>query len=223
MSNIDAFIKTNNNNNMPEIPSTDYYIGWDVGQAQDFSALCVLQRNGLGYQVRHLERRPLDEAYPRQVEHLFQMWHRKPLQQANKLLAIDYTGVGRPVYDLVLDRGLAPVIGISITGGDSVNWLDDRKRARVPKRDLVSLLQVFAQNNRLKVAQNLRYGPVLADELQSFKVKLDPRTAHDSYGSWREGEHDDLILSLAVALWAAENHNSQTHAIFRQVLRARAY
>jgi len=151
------------------------------------------------------------------------MWHRKPLVQANKLLAIDYTGVGRPVYDLVLDRGLAPVIGISITGGDSVNWLDDRKRARVPKRDLVSLLQVYAQNNRLKVAQNLRYGPVLADELQSFKVKIDPRTAHDSYGSWREGEYDDFILSLAVALWAAENHNSQTHAVFRHVSRVRAY
>jgi hypothetical protein len=172
-----------------------------------------------GYLVRHLERRPLDEPYPKQIEHLFQMWHRKPLREANKLLALDYTGIGRAVYDHTLDRGIGPTVGISITGGDSVSWLDDRKRARVPKRDLIGLLQVFAQNNRLKVASGLRFGPTLAEELQSFKVKIDSRTAHDSYGSWREGEHDDLILSLAVALWAAENYYAQTHAIFRYVSR----
>lgn len=214
MSRIDAFIKSDG---MPTITPKSFYIGWDVGQAADYSALCVLERHGQGYLVKHLERRPLDEAYPKQVDHLFGMWFRKPLRDANKLLAIDYTGVGRPVYDLVLDRGIGPTVGISITGGDTATWQDDRKRARVPKRDLVSLLQVFAQNNRLKVAQNLKYGPVLAQELQSFKVKIDSRTAHDSYGSWREGEHDDLILSLAVALWAAENHNVKPF-IFRGIL-----
>jgi len=213
MSRIDAFIKSDG---MPVIPPKDFYIGWDVGQAADYSALCVLERHGPGYLVRHLERRPLDEPYPKQVDHLFGMWFRKPLRDANKLLAIDYTGVGRPVYDLVLDRGIGPTVGISITGGDTATWQDDRKRARVPKRDLVSLLQVFAQNNRLKVAQNLKYGPVLAQELQSFKVKIDSRTAHDSYGSWREGEHDDLILSLACGLWAAENHNVKPF-IFRGI------
>lgn len=213
MSKIDAFIKSDG---MPTIPPKDFYIGWDVGQAADYSALCVLERHGQGYLVKHLERRPLDEPYPKQVEHLFGMWFRKPLRDANKLLAIDYTGVGRPVYDLVLDRGIGPTVGISITGGDTATWQDDRKRARVPKRDLVSLLQVFAQNNRLKVAQNLKYGPVLAQELQSFKVKIDSRTAHDSYGSWREGEHDDLILSLACGLWAAENHNTKPF-VFRGI------
>jgi len=27
---------------------------------------------------------------------------------------------------------------------------------------------------------------------------------HDSYGAWREGAHDDLLLSVALACWAAE-------------------
>ncbi len=28
--------------------------------------------------------------------------------------------------------------------------------------------------------------------------------AHDSYGAWREGTHDDLVLAVALALWAGE-------------------
>jgi len=30
-------------------------------------------------------------------------------------------------------------------------------------------------------------------------------TGHDSYEAWREGDHDDIVLSLAVACWSAEN------------------
>jgi len=180
-----------------------FWIGWDVGQAKDYSAIAVLQKEGNRYVVSHLERMLLDLPYPAQVERVYQMWHKKPLNTAEKTLVMDYSGVGRPVWDLASDRGLNP-IGISITGGDSTTWLDDNRRARVPKRDLISTMQIAAQNDRLKIAQGLRFGPTLAAELQSFKVKIDPRTAHDSYGSWREGEHDDLILAVAIALWLAE-------------------
>ncbi|MDD1753960.1 MAG: hypothetical protein LUQ38_12840 [Methanotrichaceae archaeon] len=41
-------------------------------------------------------------------------------------------------------------------------------------------------------------------ELLNFKVKIDPQTAHDSYSAWRESEHDDLVLSVALACWYAE-------------------
>ena len=30
-------------------------------------------------------------------------------------------------------------------------------------------------------------------------------TAHDSYGAWREGAHDDLVLAVCLALWIAES------------------
>ena len=98
-----------------------------------------------------------------------------------------------------------------------MTWLDDNRRARVPKRDLISTMQIAAQNDRLKIAQGLKFGPVLAEELQSFKVKIDPRTAHDSYGSWREGEHDDLILATAIALWLAEYRSTPQIGICRLI------
>ncbi len=200
---------------MPDIPRQDYYIGLDCGQAKDYSAVSILRRQGNRYEAVHLERLPLDMPYPAQIEYLFQLMNRKPLDKANVVLAIDYTGVGRPVVDLAQDRGLRP-IGIAITGGNSVSWSEDKTKASVPKRDLISGLQIAAQNDALKVASGLEFGPVLAQELQDFKVKIDSKTAHDSYGSWREGSHDDLILATAIALWTAE-HRDQPNPIFRAI------
>lgn len=211
MSETRFFIK----GNMPPIPRQDYFIGLDCGQAQDYSALSILRRQGSRYDVVHLERLPLDMPYPKQIEYLFQLMHRKPLDKANKVLAIDYTGVGRPVVDLAQDRGLHP-IGIAITGGNNTNWNEDKSRASVPKRDLIAGLQIVAQNDRLKVANSLKFGPTLAEELQNFKVKIDPKTAHDSYGSWREGSHDDLILATAIGLWVAE-YRDQPKPVFRAI------
>lgn len=199
-----------------EYPSHIFWLGFDCGQAQDYSALSILRNEGIRYDVVHLERLPLDMPYPKQVEHIFQIMNREPLDTAGKTLAIDYTGVGRPVIDLALQRGLYP-IGIAITGGNEATWDEKRTRATVPKRDLISTLQVFAQNDRLKIAKGLSSGPILAQELQSFKVKIDSRTAHESYGSWREGEHDDLILATAVALWTAENRDRGQKTITRYI------
>ena len=70
----------------------------------------------------------------------------------------------------------------------------------VPKRDLVTTLQVLLQSGRLKVASDLKLAKVLVDEMLNFKVKINVKTAHDSYEAWREGIHDDLVLAVALAL-----------------------
>ena len=62
-------------------------------------------------------------------------------------------------------------------------------------------------SGRLHIPTLLGHGATLKAELANFRVKINLRTAHDSYEagpSWREGEHDDLVLSLAMALWFAE-------------------
>jgi hypothetical protein len=92
---------------------------------------------------------------------------------------------------------------IQITGGDSVT--QENGLHRVPKRDLVSAAQVALQTERLKIASSLPDAPVLTRELQNFQVKISLDTAHDSYGAWREGTHDDLVLAVCLALWIAEN------------------
>lgn len=47
---------------------------------------------------------------------------------------------------------------------------------------------------------------VLKGELQTFEVKINPQTAHDSYLAWREGQHDDLVLAVAMACWYREQY-----------------
>jgi hypothetical protein len=96
---------------------------------------------------------------------------------------------------------------IQITGGDQVTR--DGQLTRVPKRDLVSAAQVALQTERLKIAAELPEAGTLTRELQNFQVKISLETAHDSYGAWREGAHDDLVLAVALALWVAQNGQRQ--------------
>ena len=106
---------------------------------------------------------------------------------------VDKTGVGAGIVDQLRATGLT-VQAVSLHGGDTVshigaNW-------RVPKRDLVGVVQVVLQQSRLKFAEALALRPVLTQELLNFKQKIDPATAHDSYAAWRERDHDDLVLAL---------------------------
>ena len=44
----------------------------------------------------------------------------------------------------------------------------------------------------------------LIQELSNFKVKITTK-GNDTYEAWREGQHDDLVLSVALACWYGEN------------------
>ena len=74
----------------------------------------------------------------------------------------------------------------------------------MPKRDLVGAVQVLLQTDRLKFAEQIPAIPTLVQELLAFRVKIDPLTAHDSYGAWRDGAHDDMVLAVAIAAWWGE-------------------
>ncbi len=42
-------------------------------------------------------------------------------------------------------------------------------------------------------------------ELQSFRCKQNPKTAHVSFEHWRDSDHDDLVLAVAMACWGANS------------------
>ena len=184
---------------------TKFYVGLDLGQANDYTAASILERVGdhleNSYQVRHLER-VRNVPYPQIVDRVSSMMHH-PALAYNAALVVDQTGVGAPVVDLFRQAGLDPV-GVLIHGGDKVSR--EGGTWRVPKRDLVGSLQVLFQSGRLKISKKLPLASVLQSELLTFKVKIDPVTSHDSYSAWREQDHDDLVLSVAMAAWWAEQH-----------------
>ena len=184
-------------------PKTEklFFIGLDLGQSKDYSASCIIERPAgtpFIYHVRDLKRYPLGTPYTTIVGAVKDTI-RHPNIQPN-LLLIDNTGVGRPISDLFRQAGIY-FGAITITGGDRVSR--NGICINVPKRDLVSTLQVLFQTNRLKVAGDLPEAKLLVEELLNFQVKISP-LGHDSYGCWREGTHDDLILATAMACWASE-------------------
>ena len=110
-------------------------------------------------------------------------------------------GVGPAVTDLLKKSGVSHM-GVSITAGDKERR--DNRGWYVPKRNLVSALQVAFSTGRLKIAKGLNLAKILKEELLNFKLKINLSTGHDSYEAWREGDHDDLVLAAALAVWAAD-------------------
>ena len=188
-----------------------YIVGVDLGQVADYTAIVVLEGHRVDlrgelttYHLRYAERL-LGQPYPvivAQVKVL--MTHLDTLGRTT--LVVDGTGCGRPVIDMLVHENLYP-IAVTITGGDQVH--QDGRSYRTPKRDLVGALQVLLQTERLKIAEQLPLAPTLVQELLAFRVRIDPATAHDSYSSWREKDHDDLVLATALACWWGERFGSR--------------
>jgi len=68
---------------------------------------------------------------------------------------------------------------------------------------LVGAIAVLLQSSRLKISPDLTLAPVLTTELQNFRMKF-TKTGHDQYESWREADHDDCVLAVAMGLWYGE-------------------
>jgi hypothetical protein len=130
----------------------------------------------------------------------------EPLRRMPAVLLVDKTGVGAAVLDSFTYARIGAV-AITLHGGSSVTRDPQRAGFRVPKRDLVTVTQVLLQNGRLRVASGLPEAETLKKELLNFRVKVDPKTAHDSYEHWRESEHDDLVLAVSMAAWFRQYWN----------------
>jgi hypothetical protein len=199
-----------------------YLVGVDLGQSNDFTGIMVVRPEQVAdqpdrtYTLGHIERVPLQTRYPAIVTHVAQVVTvlRRPVAltegavpiRPDVTLVVDYTGVGRPVADMILDADIdADIQLVTITGGDSVTR-GDGGEWRVPKRDLASVIQRLLQEHRLVMPANHPMADTPTQELTGFRVKINLR-GHDSYGAgedWRSAPHDDLVLALALACWRGE-------------------
>ncbi len=147
------------------------------------------------FRCGHLERVPLGTPYPGIVAHVARLLAKLPVGTE---LAIDFTGVGRPVFDMFTAAGLSPT-GVLITAGTAETR--DGAIIGVPKLVLVSRLQALLHEGRLKIHKDLAEAAELVRELQDFRV--DFTAAGSLTFNARSGKHDDLVLALAIACWRA--------------------
>jgi len=197
---------------------TGFFVGVDVGQANEYTAVVVNERHagwrldGVGEVVHHhltfLHRFQIGMSYPQIVASVKRLLGQLEARRDPPELVVDATGVGKPVLDAMRAAGLNPM-AVTITGGS-----DAIKRAsndwRVPKRELASVMQMTLQSGRLKVAEAMELTPLLRTELEGFKVKVNV-VVDDGFEAWREQKHDDLVLGAAVSVWAAEERRRNTY------------
>src|SRR5215468_592067 len=163
------------------------------------------------FQVGHLERLPLGTAYPAIVAHVGRLMTKLP---GRPELVIDYTGVGRPVFDMFVYSGISPV-GVVITSGAVETH--HRMTWSVPKLTLVSRLQALLHEGRLKILRELAEADTLVRELQDFRVEF-TAAGHLTFNA-RSGKHDDLVLALAIAVWRAYGGGMASFAAYELMRR----
>ena len=186
-----------------------YIIGIDLGQSYDYTVLSILiakfnMDGKLEYDLVYLKRFALKKSYMAIIDEVIGIVDLYDLK-GNYAMAIDYTGVGHPVFDFFVAKGLHP-LGITITGGTNVNR-QTNNTVTVPKKDIVTYLQIVLQTRRLRIAHNLSLLDEMRKELLSFQFKI----GSNAKGSFNasSGMHDDIVMSLGVAIWTGEYHTKK--------------
>ncbi len=184
-----------------EKPGSTFHLGLDLGQACDYSAIAIVERNveltgtidpvtfvrhtRTRILVRHLERIPLRTPYPdvvARVQALTQRYRDRKLQ-----IVMDATGVGAAVRDMIVEARLAvPMYAVTITGGQHVTV--GYGSYHVPRHDLLANVRVLLEKRMLRIA-------VAGEAAEALRAEL---------LRWgRRSAHDDLVFAVALACWKA--------------------
>lgn len=200
------------------VPGSDrYFLGLDLGQTQDHTALVALCRRTWRvaehktqwrFTARGIRRWPLDKLYTEIARDLAVLTARTPAGQkpnplAGCVLGVDGTGVGKGVLEIIRTAGpAAKLVCVLITAGhaahaDGAGW-------HVPKKELVSAVMALLQSRRLEIPANLSEAATLEKELLGFRAKI-TAAGHETFeADWRTRPHDDLVLALAIAAWLGQ-------------------
>ena len=193
-----------------------FFVGVDPGQRKDHTAIAVVQRRtlypGSPYQelhsiaVVHVERMPLGTLYTKVVERVKEIVERCA-REGDCTLAVDATGVGAPVVDMLRGARLrCSLYPVTITGGAHAHV--NAYGHSVPKQDLVTGLRLLLEKKMLRVAGNLKGARILMRELMDVQARERSsggvRVGADGYG-----QHDDLAIALALACWKAKQYGDR--------------
>ncbi|HUQ93873.1 MAG TPA: terminase family protein [Bryobacteraceae bacterium] len=195
-----------------------YYIGVDLGQKHDYTAICIIERSLVitgprdaatfeyplekRYIVRYLERLPLDTPYPEIVRHISAITRHPDLCGSANLI-IDSTGVGQPVVDLFkAERLITRLVPVTLTAGHHATRHGDAWN--IPRNDILLGLEIGLRNNQLRIADTLKDAPCLIEELRNL------RRRDEQISPLRGAHHDDLVFATALAYWRATLHDKGT-------------
>jgi phage FluMu gp28-like protein len=157
----------------PFVASEKYYAGLDIGRANDFTVLTILNSKG---EVAHIyrERQNSWNIIVSQVV--------KELKTYGARCLIEINGVGDPVFEQIKKQysNVEPFV----TSNDS-------------KQNIIEDLIMTMNEDKIKLPSK-DLNPDLYKELSVFTYEYSPKTRKVKYGA-PNGFHDDMVMSLAMA------------------------
>lgn len=197
----------------PAIHRREYFLGLDLGQRRDRTAIAILERadtttgerdpvtwsigRATTNHFRYLQRLPLHTPYTTIAEHVERIG-RKLVRQGACTVIVDATGVRLPIVD-ALRAADAPwrLMPVTIGYAGSEHYSDGCWR--VPKRDLIAGLQLAFEHRDFRNPARLPEAETLIEELTSMRATT-RHTGAIQFASPGDS-HDDLAIAVALAWW----------------------
>jgi hypothetical protein len=193
-----------------------YFLGIDLAQSLDFTALVLVEarqhmRVG-GFRSGHKPYGPPEywvtdalklakmTPYPVQSRIIDERARREVMVKAGEVI-MDRSGVGRPIYDLLKEAKTPNLCGVTITPGEGEPQREGGYDWRAPKIRIVQALDVCINDGSLKISEEMPLAEELRHQIESYQATYSGRGTlmFDAAGTG----HDDLVMALALALWAA--------------------
>lgn len=184
----------------------------DLGKARDYSAFIGMDCRPERINIANVERRRRTD-YTAIVDRIAEIMASPHM--AGAALAVDATGVGTAVVDMIRERGLTPY-AITITAGNSERRTGPNS-FNVSKTELVHLLVAALNRGILKIATLQPEAAQLEHELMRFQMK---KTASGgmTYEAAKEADHDDTVMAACVGLYLFR-HLAKRHELSNRKAR----
>ncbi len=163
----------------PPMPGRSYVIGVDLGKKRDYTVITVMDRqsNCVVYWDR-FNQLSWEVQYHRVIN--------AAKYYKNALIVMDSTGLGDPVVEAVRAGGVR-VEGYTIGGSKA-------------KQQLIEKLRLGVEKETVSFPQSLN---ILRRELENYEFNIS-ESGVVKYSA-PSGQHDDCVVSLALAYWVADS------------------
>lgn len=189
-----------------------YWIGADLGQANDYSAICVIKdqqlpiydgiRVTLGARNRTIvyADKFRGVSYVDVVDHLIKLRNAPPFGGKSELV-IDGTSIGRVVSDMLWEQGVDHA-AVQMTGGQE--WRRSGRYVNASKTLMIENLAVLFAAGELTFAHDLQLRKEIEEDLASFTTQTTAAGNQIITQSRNASGHGDLGIGLIVAGFASQ-------------------
>lgn len=193
-----------------------YFCGCDLGgRKRDPSTLAIIEAKYTGsdrlYVVSYLKRFTLSLYFSDIADKLaktdesLKRIAAKQGKTASNTFILDATGLGAPICEIVSNK-LGPNADLKrvyITGGINTTEGSEYNEYHVPKGQLISGLMAAFDSKSIYMTRQSKEIDQIKTELSEFQIHI-TESGRDLYDDRGKGHHSDLVVALALAVWAAD-------------------